>query len=116
MRVTVAHEDPGQMADKRDPDDADALLVPACLDPAFASTLHSVDHLASWVTDAIMILAAPGATVSRMRLSRRLLRRTGVSLRSVILLGSDGADDTLGVLSPPVEHLPVPVESSASSG
>ena len=53
VRVIVAPEDPAQMAQKPPPDDAEAVLVLATLDPAFGA-----EHLASWVTDAVIVLSA----------------------------------------------------------
>ena len=55
MRVIVAPEDPAQMAQKPPPDDADVVLVLTSLDPAFGT-----EQLASWVTDAVMILCPSG--------------------------------------------------------
>ena len=95
MRVIVAPEDPAQMAQKPPPDDADAVLVLAALHPAFGA-----EHLASWVTDAVLIISAREVTLTRMRVSREMLRDAGISLRSVILLDSDPGDETSGALSP----------------
>jgi subunit length determinant Wzz-like protein len=94
MTIIVAPEDPAQMAQKPPPDDADALLVLGTLDPAFGA-----EHLASWVTDAVMILSAKGVSLTRMQVSRDMLRDAGIFLRSLILLGSDGRDETSGALS-----------------
>jgi capsular polysaccharide biosynthesis protein len=94
VRVLVAPEDPLQMAEKPPPDDADAVLVLAALNPAFGA-----EHLASWVTDAVMILSPRGVNLTRMRIDQEMLREAGISLRSVILLGSDAQDDSSGALS-----------------
>ena len=95
VRVFVAPEDPVQMAQKPPPDDADTLLVLATLDAAFGA-----EHLAPWVTDAVMILSPRGISLARMGVSREMLQEAGISLRSVILLGSDPEDDSSGTLSP----------------
>jgi hypothetical protein len=95
VRVLVAPEDPLRMAEKRPPDDADALLVLASLDVAFGA-----DHLAPWVTDACMILSSRRTTVTRMEVSKEMLYEVGISLRSVILLDSDPKDGSSGALSP----------------
>lgn len=58
LTVIVAPEDPAQMAQKPPPDDADAVLVLTTLDPAFGA-----EHLASWVSDAVLILSATGVDV-----------------------------------------------------
>jgi capsular polysaccharide biosynthesis protein len=95
VRVLVAPEDPQRMAEKPPPDDADALLVLASLDPAFGA-----EHLAPWVKDAVMILETRRTTLTRLEVSRAMLHEAGISLRSVILLDSDSQDDTSGALSP----------------
>jgi capsular polysaccharide biosynthesis protein len=95
VRVLIAPEDPVQMAQKPPPDDADTLLVLATLDAAFGA-----EHLAPWVTDAVMILSPRGISLARMGVSGEMLQEAGISLRSVILLGSDPEDDSSGTLSP----------------
>ena len=57
MRVIVAPEDPAQVAQKPPPDDADVVLVLTSLDPAFGT-----EQLASWVTDAVLVLSAAAST------------------------------------------------------
>lgn len=109
VRVLVAPEDPAQMAQKPPPDDADALLVLASLDAAFGA-----EHLAPWVTDAVMILSPRGVSLARMGVSREMLHEAGISLRSVILLGSDPDDDSSGTLSP-VDLRFTPLESAEAS-
>ena len=94
VRVLVAPEDPLGMAQKPPPDDADALLVLASLDAAFGA-----EHLAPWVTDAVMIISSRRTTLTRMQVSREMLHEAGISLRSVILLDSDPQDDSSGALS-----------------
>lgn len=94
VRVIVAPEDPAQMARKPPPDDADVVLVLTSLDPAFGT-----EQLASWVTDAVMILCPRGVNLTRLQVGRDILREEGVSLRSVILLDSDAEDDSSGALS-----------------
>jgi hypothetical protein len=95
LRVLVAPPDPIQMAEKPPPDDADALLVLAALDPAFGA-----EHLAPWVSDAVMLLSTKGVTLARMDVGREMLCQAGISLRSVILLGSDPQDESSGALNP----------------
>jgi hypothetical protein len=94
VRVVVAPEDPAQMAQKPPPDDADVVLVLTSLDPAFGT-----EQLASWVTDAVMILSPRGVNLTRLQVGREILREEGISLRSVILLDSDTEDDSSGALS-----------------
>ena len=109
VTVIVAPEDPAQMAQKPPPDDADAVLVLATLDPAFGA-----EHLASWVTDAVIILSPRGVSLTRLDVSREMLREAGISLRSVILLDSGAQDDSSGAFSP-VDRRLMPVESPEPS-
>jgi hypothetical protein len=109
VRVIVAPEDPAQVAQKPPPDDADVVLVLTSLDPAFGT-----EQLASWVTDAVLVLCARGVNITRLLVGREILRQEGISLRSVILLGSDAEDDSSGALSS-VDRRLTPVGSSEPS-
>jgi hypothetical protein len=95
VRVLVAPEDPLAMSQKPPPDDADALLVLMTLDPSFGA-----EHVTPWVTDAVMILSPRGVSVTRMDVTREMLREAGVSLRSVILLERDPQDESSGSFGP----------------
>ncbi len=111
VRVLVAPEDPLQMAQKPAPDDADALLVLVSVDAAFGA-----EQVSPWVTDAVMLLSSRGITLTRMEVTREMLREAGISLRSVILLDSDPQDDSSGALSPVDLRLtPAAMESAESS-
>ena len=96
------------MAQKPPPDDADALLVLASLDAAFGA-----EHLAPWVTDAVMVLSSRRTTLTRIEVGREMLHEAGISLRSVILLDSDPQDDSSGALSPVDLRLTPAVRSRA---
>ena len=109
VRIIVAPEDPAQMAQKPPPGDADVVLILTSLDPAFGT-----EQLASWVTDAVMIVCPRGVSLTRMHVGREMLRDEGISLRSVILLGSDAEDDSSGALSP-VDRRLTPVDSPGLS-
>jgi capsular polysaccharide biosynthesis protein len=95
VRVLVAPEDPLAMTSKPPPEDADALLVLLTLDAAFG-----LEQVTPWATDAVMIMSPRGVTLTRMEVTREMLREAGVSLRSVILLDRDPQDDSSGVLVP----------------
>jgi hypothetical protein len=108
-RVLVAPKDPLRMAQKPPPDDADALLILASLDAAFGA-----EHLAPWVTDAVMVLSPRRTTRTRLEVSREMLHEAGISLRSVILLDSDPQDESSGALNPVDLRLTPPVTVEAS--
>ncbi len=95
LRVLVAPQDPVQMAEKPPPEDTDALLVLAALDPAFGA-----EHLAPWVSDAVVVVPSRGVSLARIDVGREMLRQAGISLRSVILLDANPDDETSGALSP----------------
>ncbi len=95
VKVLVAPDDPMRMAQKPPPDDTDALLVLLTLDAAFGA-----EQITPWVTDAVLILSPGGVTLTRMDLTRDMLRESGISLRSVILLDADPHDETSGALGP----------------
>ena len=109
VRVIVAPEDPAQVAQKPPPDDADVVLVLTSLDPAFGT-----EQLASWVTDAVHGPLRSRRELTRLLVGREILREEGISLRSVILLGSDAEDDSSGALSS-VDRRLTPVGSSEPS-
>jgi capsular polysaccharide biosynthesis protein len=110
VRVLVAPQDPLAMTQKP-PEDADALLVLLTLDAAYG-----LEQVTPWATDAVMIMSPRGVTLTRMDVTREMLREAGVSLRSVILLDRDPQDDTSGVLMPGDLRLtPTAVESAGSS-
>jgi capsular polysaccharide biosynthesis protein len=111
VRVLVAPEDPMAMAQKPPPEDADALLVLVTLDAAFGP-----EQVTPWVTDAVMILSPQGVTLTRMEVTREMLREAGISLRSVILLERDPQDDSSGAVIPGDLRLTsAAVESAGSS-
>jgi hypothetical protein len=108
-RLMVAPEDPAQMAQKPPPDDADTLVVLATLDVAFGA-----EHLAPWVRDAVMVLSPRGVSMTRLSVSREMLREAGISLRSVILVDADPQDDSSGALTP-VDLSFTPVDAAQPS-
>ena len=81
------------------------------LDAAFG-----LEQVTPWATDAVMIMSPRGVTLTRMDVTREMLREAGVSLRSVILLDSDPQDDSSGALIPgDLRFTPTAVESAGSS-
>ena len=58
-----------------------------------------------------LILSPRGVNLTRLQVGREMLREEGISLRSVILLGSDAEDESSGALSS-VDRRLTPVGSS----
>ena len=111
LRVLVAPDDPIRMAQKPPPDDTDALLVLVTVDAAFGA-----EQITPWVTDAVLVLSSGGVTLTRMDVTRDMLREAGISLRSVILLDADPQDESSGALgSADLRLTPPEVETAETS-
>jgi capsular polysaccharide biosynthesis protein len=71
---------------------ADILLSMVTLDPAFDS-----EYLATWATDAVVMVTAGRSSEERIRGVGELIRLAGIRLDSVVLAGADKSDQSLGV-------------------
>jgi capsular polysaccharide biosynthesis protein len=71
---------------------ADLLLTLATLDPAFGG-----DHLPTWATDAVAIVTAGQSSAVRIHAVGEMIRLAGTRLDSVVLIGADKRDESLGV-------------------
>ncbi len=74
---------------------ADLLLTLAVLDPAFGG-----DHLGTWATNAVAVVTAGKSSVEKIYSAGEMIRLAGTRLDSVVLIGADKRDDSLGVLDP----------------
>jgi capsular polysaccharide biosynthesis protein len=72
---------------------ADLLLTLAILDPALGG-----DHLATWATDAVAVVTAGQSSVEKVHSVGEMIRLAGTRLDSVILIGADRNDESLGML------------------
>jgi hypothetical protein len=70
----------------------DLVLALATLEPAFGG-----DHLATWAADAVVVVTAGASTAARVHAVGELIRVSGTRLDSVVLLGADKSDESLGV-------------------
>ena len=73
---------------------ADVLLTLASLDPAVGS-----EYLATWATDAVGMVTAGESSEERIRGVREMIRLAGTRLDSVVLVGADKRDQSLGASS-----------------
>lgn len=73
---------------------ADVLLTLATLAPAFGS-----EYLATWATDAVVMVTAGQASEERIRGVRAMLQFAEIRLDSVVLAEADKSDQSLGVSS-----------------
>ncbi|MGH3187856.1 MAG: hypothetical protein ACRDPY_36295 [Streptosporangiaceae bacterium] len=83
---------------------ADVLLTLATLDPAFGS-----GYLATWATDAVVMVTAGQSSEERIRGVREMIRLAETRLDSVVLVGADKGDHSLGVSSTEDESIFGPV-------
>ena len=74
---------------------ADVLITLATLDPAFGG-----DHLGTWTTNAVAVVTAGESSVEKVYSVREMLRLAGTRLDSVVLIGADKSDETLGAVDP----------------
>jgi hypothetical protein len=70
---------------------ADLLLTLATLNPAFGG-----DHLATWATDTVVMVTAGQSSGVRVHGVGEMIRLAGMRLNSVVLIGADKDDESLG--------------------
>ena len=78
---------------------ADLLLTLVTLDPAFGG-----DHLATWATNAIVVVSAGQSSAERTHGVGEMIRLAGTRLDSVVLIGADKSDESLGLTPRPDEQ------------
>ena len=71
---------------------ADLLLTFATLDPALGGA-----HLATWATNAVVMVSAGQSSAERIRGVGEMIRLAGLRLESVVLIGADKRDESLGL-------------------
>ena len=74
---------------------ADLLLTLAVLDPAFGG-----DHLGTWATNAVAVVTAGESSAEKIHSVGEMIRLAGARLDSVVLIGADKRDDSLGGMDP----------------
>lgn len=75
---------------------ADLLLTIATLDP-----MYGAEHLTTWTTDVVVVVTAGRSAAASLRATGEMIRLAGLRLVSVVLLGADKADDSLGTTPVP---------------
>jgi capsular polysaccharide biosynthesis protein len=70
---------------------ADLLLTLATLDPALGG-----DHLGTWAASAVAVVTAGGSSAERVHGVSEMIRLAGTRLDSVVLVGADSNDESLG--------------------
>jgi hypothetical protein len=80
---------------------ADLLLTLARLDPSTGG-----DHLATWASDAVVMVTAGRSSWTKIHAAGEMIRLAGMRLASAVLVGADKTDETLGVTSTPTPPAP----------
>lgn len=78
---------------------ADLLLTLATLDPAIGA-----DHLATWASNAVVVVSSGQSSAERIHSVGEMIRLAGMRLDSVVLLGADKSDESLGLTPRPEEQ------------
>ena len=78
---------------------ADLLLTLATLDPALGG-----DYLATWATNAVVMVSAGQSSAERIHGVGEMIRLAGTRLESVVLIGADKRDESLGLMRRPDEQ------------
>ena len=71
---------------------ADLLLTLVTLDPALGG-----DHLATWAANAVVVVSAGQSSAERIHGVGEMIRLAGTRLDSVVLIGADKSDESLGL-------------------
>jgi capsular polysaccharide biosynthesis protein len=71
---------------------ADLLLTLAPLDPAVGG-----EHLATWATDAVVMVTAGRSSWTKIHAVGEMIRLANMRLSSAVLVGADKTDESLGV-------------------
>jgi capsular polysaccharide biosynthesis protein len=75
--------------------DADLVLSLVTVDPAFGA-----EYIATWATDVVAVATAGRSTEVRIRAAGEQIRLAGLRLGSVVVLGADKRDESIGISEP----------------
>jgi capsular polysaccharide biosynthesis protein len=81
---------------------ADLLLTLVPLDPLLGG-----EHLATWATDAVVVVTAGRSSWRRLHAVDEMIRLAGTRLVSAVLVGADKTDESLGTTRTPSPPAPV---------
>jgi len=81
---------------------ADLLLILATLDPAFGG-----DYLGTWATNAVAVVTAGQSSAEKIHAIAEMIRLAGTRLDSVVLIGADKSDESLGIVMDPADEPPL---------
>jgi capsular polysaccharide biosynthesis protein len=92
VALFVAPDDPSQTAWMDCPDDADAILTLATVDPALGA-----EHMSTSVSEVVVMVRAGAVNAAHLETVSQLLRQALIGVRSVILIQADPNDHTSGL-------------------
>ncbi|HUA40926.1 MAG TPA: Wzz/FepE/Etk N-terminal domain-containing protein [Streptosporangiaceae bacterium] len=72
---------------------ADLLLTITTLDPTYGA-----EHLTTWTTDVVVVVTAGRSAMVNLKATGEMIRLAGLRLVSVVLVGADKADESLGTM------------------
>jgi hypothetical protein len=75
---------------------ADLLLILASVDPSLGA-----EHLATWATDAVVVVTAGRSSWEKTHGVAELIRLSGTRLVSAVLVGADKTDESVGIPQAP---------------
>jgi capsular polysaccharide biosynthesis protein len=78
---------------------ADLLLTLVTLDPALGG-----EHLATWAANAVVVVSAGKSSAERIHGVGEMIRVAGTRLVSVVVIGADKSDESLGLTPRPEEQ------------
>ena len=81
---------------------AEVLLTLAALDPAYGG-----QHLSTWAGDAVALVTAGKSSAVRINAVGEMIRLAGTRLVSAVLIGADRHDESIGVIRPAEQAMPV---------
>ena len=87
---------PGDEALSAAYDSADVLLTLVSLDPLLGG-----EHLATWATDAVVVVTAGRSSWQGLHAVGEMIRLAGTRLVSAVLVGADDTDESLGTIRIP---------------
>ena len=95
LRPVTSPAGPAQAGDALAASDisADVLLTLVTLDPALGG-----DHLATWATNAVVVVSAGQSSAERIHGVGEMIRLAGMRLDSAVLIGADKRDESLGLV------------------
>ena len=82
-------------------DSADLLLTLMSLDPLLGG-----EHLATWATDAVVVVTAGRSSWKGLHAMGEMIRLAGTRLVSAVLVGADNTDESLGTVRIPRPRAP----------